>query len=251
VRRLALVALVGCRSAAAPAPTPAAGPLSTAPQLLVGVVDDWTATRATLQLFRRDGASWRAETQPWPAVIGKTGAAWGAGLHGTGAPAGRSGPVKREGDGKAPAGAFVLRASYGYAAAPPAGTQLAYTPVDDAWKCVDDPGSPHYDQILDQRSVAPDWTSAEDMRRPDELYRWVVDVGHNPARTPKAGSCIFIHLWSGPDSSTVGCTAMAEPHLTRLLAALAPSAVYVLLPRAEYAALAATWSLPVVAPSGP
>ena len=82
------------------------------------------------------------------------------------------------------------------------------------------------------------------MRRSDDLYRWVVDVGHNPTRTPAAGSCIFIHLWGGPDAPTVGCTAMDEPHLTRLLAALAPDAVYVLLPRAEYTALARAWALP-------
>ena len=236
-----LLGLVACHAAE---PSPPKSPIAAAPQLLVGIVDSWDATAATLRLWRRDGATWRAEGEPWPAVIGRTGAAWGAGLHGAGAPAGRTGPLKREGDGKAPAGAFALRGSYGYAATPPAGTRLGYTAVDDAWKCVDDPASPHYDQILDARGAQPDWTSAEDMRRSDELYRWVVDVGHNPARTPRAGSCIFLHLWRGPDAPTVGCTAMDEPHLAHLLATLEPSAVYVLLPRAEYDALAASWSLP-------
>jgi L,D-peptidoglycan transpeptidase YkuD (ErfK/YbiS/YcfS/YnhG family) len=242
--RWLLLGLVACHAAEPSPPKSPPSPISAAPQLLVGVVDNWDATSATLRLWRRDGATWRAEGEPWPAVIGRTGAAWGAGLHGAGAPPGRAGPVKREGDGKAPAGAFALRASYGYAAAPPAGTRLGYTAVDDAWKCVDDPASPHYDQILDARGAPPDWTSAEDMRRSDELYRWVVDVGHNPARTPRAGSCIFLHLWRGPDAPTVGCTAMDEPHLEHLLATLDPSAVYVLLPRAEYDALAASWSLP-------
>lgn len=247
--KLLAVAFAAC-TGAAPAPAPApqtstgVGPLAGASQLLVGLVDDWTSTRATMQLWQRDGSGWRAVGEPWPAVIGAAGAAWGAGLHGTGAPTGLTGPVKHEGDHKAPAGAFVLRGSYGYQAAPPPGTRLAYTAVDDAWKCVDDPASPHYDQILDQRATPPDWTSAEDMRRSDELYRWVVDVGHNPARTPAAGSCIFLHLWRAPDAPTVGCTAMDEHDLTRLLAALSLSAVYVLLPRAAYHALAARWSLP-------
>ena len=82
------------------------------------------------------------------------------------------------------------------------------------------------------------------MRRPDDLYTWVIDIAHNPDRTPGAGSCIFLHVWSGPGSATVGCTAMAEPALATLLASLDAHAVYVLLPSAEYNALAAAWQLP-------
>ena len=60
--------------------------------------------------------------------------------------------------------------------------------------------------------------SAEEMKRPDALYTWVVDVAHNPTRLPNGGSCIFLHVWSGADSTTVGCTAMAEPKLAQLIA---------------------------------
>jgi L,D-peptidoglycan transpeptidase YkuD (ErfK/YbiS/YcfS/YnhG family) len=252
--KLALaVALVACRGGDSATVTPpvvvvarvdaATSPIASH-QLLTAIVPDWTATTAELQLWQRDGAAWHAVGDAWPAVIGNAGAAWGVGLHGTGAPAGRPGPLKHEGDGKSPAGAFSVRGLYGYAAAPPTGTRLAYTPLAEPWRCVDDPASPHYDEILDQRGVTIDWKSAEHMRRHDALYTWVVDLGHNPARTPGDGSCIFLHVWSGADGTTVGCTAMDEAHLVALIARLEPAATYVLLPRAEYDALAAAWSLP-------
>jgi len=236
---------------AAPAPSapsapsaPAAVIPAEAKELVTAIVDDWDATRATLRRFRRAGASWQPDGAPWPGVVGKSGAAWGVGLHGAGAPSGRDGPVKREGDGRSPAGAFALRKSYGYATAPLAGARLPYVPLDERWQCVDDPASQHYDQILDRTTVTPDWKSAEEMRRKDELYAWVVDIAHNPARAPGAGSCIFLHVWRSASGGTAGCTAMERTKLEQLLATLDPSAVFVLLPRAEYAALAPAWALP-------
>jgi hypothetical protein len=111
IRALLLAALVACRSASPLAPIV---PVETR-ELVVGVVDDWSATRATLQRWRRADAAapWRAVTAPWPAVVGNAGVAWGAGLHGVGAPAGRGGPVKREGDGASPAGACALSGADG------------------------------------------------------------------------------------------------------------------------------------------
>jgi L,D-peptidoglycan transpeptidase YkuD (ErfK/YbiS/YcfS/YnhG family) len=151
---------------------------------------------------------------------------------------------KREGDGKSPAGRFPLAIAYGYAAAPPPGTRLPYTTTDASWQCVDDADSRYYARVLDRRTVAPDWRSAEDMHRGDELYRWVIDTGYNPEHKRGRGSCIFLHVWAGPESTTVGCTAMAQPELVRLLSHLEPGATFVLLPRDEYRALAGAWSLP-------
>jgi L,D-peptidoglycan transpeptidase YkuD (ErfK/YbiS/YcfS/YnhG family) len=214
-------------------------------QLITGVTADWSSTTATLRLWTRTDASapWTAAGAAWPATIGTSGAAWGRGLHGDAPPAGRDGPVKIEGDGKAPAGAFAIRRAYGYAAAAPSGTQLPYAQLAADTDCVDDPASSHYTQIL-ARGRDADWKSAEHMRRADALYTWVIDIAHNPSATPGGGSCIFFHVWHDARSPTVGCTAMAEPRLAALIAKLAPSAVYVLLPRAEYAALAPAWGLP-------
>jgi hypothetical protein len=234
----------------APAPPPPTSPafLDASRQLLTAIPADWDATTAELRRWRRDaGGAWQPDGAPWPVVLGRRGTAWGRGLHGDGAPDGQGGPLKVEGDGKSPAGVFALRPGYyGYAAAPLGGVRLTYTAVDASWQCVDDAASSRYDTIVDRRTVAIDWASAEQLRRDDALYTWIVDVDHNPRHTPGAGSCIFLHVWSGPGSVTAGCTAMDQGALEALLRALDPAAApaYVLLPRAEYDALAGRWHLP-------
>jgi D-alanyl-D-alanine dipeptidase len=242
-----LALALGCHgSGSSPSPSPSPTLISiSAPELVTAIVDDWSSTHATLRRFRRAGTTWRAVGNPWPGVIGKAGAAWGDGLHGAGAPAGRDGPIKREGDGKAPAGAFAIGAAYGYAAAAPAGSRLPYTPLDARWECVDDPASGQYARIVDRERVVVDWQSSEKMRRDDGLYAWVIDISHNAPRTRDRGSCIFFHVWAGADAPTLGCTAMAEPKLADLVATLDPRAVFVLLTRADYDALAPAWGLPM------
>jgi zinc D-Ala-D-Ala dipeptidase len=259
VTRWLVAALIACGNASTPAPPPhvelppppahAVIPAATT-QLVTGVIDTWDATAATLQLWSRRDRAWQPVGEPWRAVIGATGAAWGDGVHGNGPPSGRSGPRKHEGDRKSPAGAFYVRAAYGYAAAAPQGTSLPYTAVDERWVCVDDPASAAYATIL-ARGATVDWKSAEQMHRPDALYTWVIDIAHNPAHVPGDGSCIFFHVWGGHDTTTVGCTAMPEPVLAHLLSVLDPHAapIYVLLPRDEYAALATAWDLPPLSSS--
>jgi D-alanyl-D-alanine dipeptidase len=243
-----LIAAIVAACQSPPAHTTArATPLDGAAQLVVGVIGGWDDTNATLARYERgaDG-SWRRIGEPWAAVIGRSGAAWGRGLHGDGAPAGANGPIKQEGDGRAPAGAFSIVASYGYAGAPVAGTKLPYHALGDAWRCVDDPKSTHYNHVLDSSGLDVDWASAEVMHRDDELYTWVVEIAHNPGAAAGAGSCIFFHVWRGPGTSTAGCTAMPQPTLELLLGWLEPAKhpAYVLLPRDEYAARAAAWGLP-------
>src|SRR6266702_1525139 len=72
-------------------------------------------------------------------------------------------------------------ATNGTADAAPAGTRLGYTRSGETTRCVDDPASTRYNQIVDGPG---DWKSAEVMRRADGLYDWVIVVGHNAARVP-------------------------------------------------------------------
>lgn len=218
---------------------PAGSPLAGAHQLVTAVTPDWSSTTAVVTLWQLDMSGWLASGPSWPAVVGRTGAAWGDGLHGTGAPAGRTGPTKQEGDGKSPAGAFALAGAFGYADTQ---TRLPFQRSDADSVCVDDPASRHYGEIGDVPDH--DWKSAEKMHRDDGMYELGIVVAHNAAHVAKRGSCIFLHVWAGPDTTTVGCTAMAKPDLAKLVSALDGKALFVLLPRDEYRALSEPWGLP-------
>ena len=214
-------------------------------QIVLSVSAGWDQTRAILQPYERRaaGAPWEPVGLPIEASLGRAGMAWGKGLHAAGLP----GPEKREGDGRSPAGVFELRLVTGYAKAPPAGVRMRYREASATLRCVDDPRSSHYNRLVDEARTRKDWSSAEDMRLTDDLYRFVVWVGHNDAPVaPGGGSCIFLHLRSGPDSTTAGCTAFEPEPMERLLRWLDPAAqpVLVQLPDAEYRARAREWGLP-------
>lgn len=223
----------------------AAGVLADARQLVVVTTANYDTTGGELRRYERDaaGGAWRPVGAPVPVVVGRTGLAWDDRFD---APSGT--PVKREGDGRAPAGAFALDAVFGFPPASEAGwVRMPYLPLTTGSECVDDVTSSHYNTIVDRATTARvDWNSAEPMRRIDQ-YRLGVTVAYNAA-PPRAGrgSCIFLHIWAGPGTYTAGCTAMAERDLAALVLwmdrARAPRLVQ--LPAAEYARVRDTWRLP-------
>ncbi|MBI5479629.1 MAG: hypothetical protein HY906_12270 [Deltaproteobacteria bacterium] len=213
-------------------------------QALLVVTPTWTATQGTLARHTRPpGGSWTVGGSAIPVVVGAAGLGWGRGLHGGGPPAGCAGPTKQEGDHRSPAGGFTLGAVYGDT---PGAGSYPYTLITSSWRCPDDPTSAYYNQVLDQNTVTPDWSSAETMLRADGLYHWVVFVDHNTGPpVPGAGSCIFIHIWEGPSSPTVGCTGLSLATLEGVLAWLdPPHAVMVTLPKPIYDAVRTAWRLP-------
>ena len=253
LRAFGLAALMACGANACATGQPASAPQAwrDARQLVLVVTDGWDATTGTLQRFElRDGRSQAASTSS-PISVGRNGAAWGLGLH----PAQSGGPQKQEGDGRAPAGVFTLGEAFGYAGE--AATAMPYRPMQATSYCIDVPDSPLYNRIIDTRTEgeAAAKGSTEPMRldlhnNGDPRYREGLVIGHNPTATPRAGSCIFAHLWRTPGEPTAGCTAMAAETMDGMLAWLRPDArpVFVLLPRAEYERLAHAWRLPERAP---
>lgn len=93
---------------------------------------------------------------------------------------------------------------------------MPYIPLMHTSVCIDDQNSLYYNQLLDQAKIKmPDWRSAEQMRQtppPQKLQK--------PQKG--AGSCIFMHIWRGPDVGTAGCIAMAESHLAEIVDWLDP-----------------------------
>ena len=222
--------------------------LSNSLQMLVVTTGSWDGVQGTAQRYERFSlkGKWHAVGPGFPVVVGKTGLGWGRGIQPENAgPA--DGPVKHEGDGKAPAGIFVLPTSFGYSPDPLPGARMPYTALSPGVECVDDSASSHYNQLLNAEGMTKDWSSSEQMRRSDELYRWGVFVAHN-SNPPQsgAGSCIFLHIWRGPDQGTVGCTAMQQANIESLLLWLDPGKhpVLVQLPDPEYARYRKAWSLP-------
>ncbi len=243
---LAAFALGACARRAAESPTPAPRvALDAARQLVLVTTAGWDTTSGTLRRFVRDrpGEAWRADGDPVPVVVGRTGLAWGVG-----ASAGQAGePEKHEGDGRAPAGVFPLDTAFGFA---PRGTvpwiRLPYLALEPGTECVDDGASVHYNAVVNRGAVSSvDWTSAERMREIDQ-YRLGVLVGYNTAPTRGRGSCIFLHIWKGPGSTTAGCTAFDAGALEALLRWLEPARrpTLVQLPDAAYRRLRGPWGLP-------
>jgi uncharacterized protein YijF (DUF1287 family) len=230
-----------------PAPLRQPGPIAASiSQLVLVTSDDFTDWHGRLQRYERSpGKPFRRVGSAQPVVLGEGGYGWGDGLHGRGAPAARPGPIKREGDLRSPAGVFALGTVHGYAAGARA-LRLPYRQASADQRCVDDPASPYYNRIVSIDETGEPWRSAEHMLRDDGLYELALDIEHNRSPvTPGHGSCIFAHVWSGPDVPVSGCTALAKSDLRRLLAWLKPdAAAWVALPEAEYRALRSEWGLP-------
>jgi D-alanyl-D-alanine dipeptidase len=215
-------------------------------QIIVVVTDSWTSTSGVAQWFQRGKHSeWKREGGPAPVVVGKTGLAWGRGEL---IVKNLAGPVKREGDNKAPAGVFRLGTAFGYSHKP-IRTKMPYLALSTNVVAVDDPNSRYYNQLVDKTKVTrPDWQSAENMILADDRYKWGVVVMHNLPPVPGAGSCIFLHVWKDSSTLTTGCTAMAEENLLAMLQWLDPARkpLFVQLTRSIYNELQSKWGLPAL-----
>ncbi len=217
-------------------------------QCILGVAPDWNSSSVTLRLFERASAQqpWKLVQGPWPARVGKNGLIWGLGLH----PLSQKNHIKREGDGRAPAGVFAIGDAWGNAATIAKQPELRYHAVTtrDLW--IDDPQSPlynHHHRLNHEPSTA--WELKQQMKQNDPAHALKLFIAHNastPIR-PGMGSAIFFHIWRRDGSAaTAGCTTMAPATLAAMIQRINPELqpLYVLLPAKEYSARKPTWKLP-------
>ena len=218
-----------------------------AEQIIVVMPVDWQSTTATLYRFDRKNGEWLSAAQSVPVNLGRTGSAWGSGLQDIRS----SGPIKKEGDGKAPAGIFRIGDAFGYA--PSVATKLKYTQMKETHYCMDVPDSAYYNQIVDSAVVGEEAVigSTEPMRldlhkQGDQSYQYGFVIEHNQRAQKNAGSCIFAHIWKGQGVPTAGCTAMSEAAMVDLLQWIDPAKkpVFVLMPETNYRQLRRRLSLP-------
>ena len=181
-------------------------------QLIVVETPHWNSSEGVMKRFEKRGGKWVQIGKAHRVTIGRNGLAWGIGLHSI--PKGAA-KIKKEGDGRAPAGVFRLMHAFGYESLQ---TGYPYKVYEAHHHCVDDSHSRYYNSIVDSTKIKRDYRSFEYMKFPKNYYKYGVVVDHNRfgsgRSTPEAGSCIFIHIKHIP---TAGCTALKSEKAMREL----------------------------------
>lgn len=206
-----------------------ANPLSKSKQVIVVTTAKWSANHGVLQRYEKRSGKWKAVGKQLAVKVGKNGLAWGRGLHKI--PKGTK-RIKREGDGRAPAGIFRLSYAFGDKSFD---ISYPYRRMSSKHHCVDDSRSKYYNRVIDSSKSKKDYKSFERMKFASGLYSYGLFVDHNPKQISKAGSCIFLHIKKVSGKPTVGCTAMSKPEIKALLRWLDPKKKPLLVqsPRSE------------------
>jgi L,D-peptidoglycan transpeptidase YkuD (ErfK/YbiS/YcfS/YnhG family) len=218
-------------------------------QMLLVITDSTKAIKGNLFCFGRDnGKAWKISKSAIPVVIGRSGLGWGAGIHKETEIPGF--PQKMEGDGRSPAGIFSISTTFGFASEEQTkGLKMPYIPISEMIECVDDVKSEYYNRIVSTEDVdSVDWQSSEKMDTIN-LYKLGIVVDHNTASVKKGGgSCIFLHIWRGPELSTSGCTAMDSTAIKDVVYWLDKSKnpILIQLTKELYHHLKREWKLPKI-----
>jgi D-alanyl-D-alanine dipeptidase len=181
-------------------------------QLLVVRTKNWSTPNGQLQRYEKKGDHWYKVGHEIHIKLGRNGLGWGRGLHTI---PNNAKYVKKEGDGKAPAGIFQLKQAFGYQ---PFVIKYPYEVYRSTDHCVDDIHSKFYNKIVDSSKIKADYKSFEHMKFPKDYYKYGIVVNHNhideEGAMKGAGSCIFIHIKNIP---TAGCTVMSESELKEII----------------------------------
>ena len=210
-------------------------------QLIIVTSDSWNKIEGKMNVYEYKNNKWQPVFMNIPIVTGRSGMAWGKGLHDSGF---NKGKLKKEGDGNAPAGIYTLSGLFGY---DDIRSKMNSLKVDQNTFCVDDSKSPNYNRIVNTDTLRKDWDSAETMLMKSDVYKFGIFVDYNVKPViPGSGSCIFMHIWSGKNSPTAGCTAMKEEDILKLIGFLdkTKNPILVQAPIVEYEQLKKYYKLP-------
>lgn len=183
-------------------------------QLIVVLTPSWQSVPARVLRYERKTIAakehWLQTETTLAAVVGRAGLGWGNQFEHLKID---DEPVKREGDGRTPAGVFPLGATFGFSPAPHEGHM---TLVPNQQICVDDVRSRHYGEIH-ARAAIGDKTRGENMGE-ITLYKQGIVINYPPNREKRSGSCIFFHIWERAGVGTAGCIALSERDVVGLQA---------------------------------
>ncbi len=215
-------------------------------QAVVSISENWNSSHANLYLYEKKGTAWVPVSGPHRVRLGKSGSAWGRGIH----PNPKGARLKREGDRRTPAGIFHIGGAWGYAKAIKKNPRLAYRQVTSRDLWVEDPRSSYYNQhLVIGHEPRASWEKKAQMKQGDHAHSLKLFVAHNPPpnAVPNAGSAVFFHIWRGGGSkATFGCTTMPEAKLKNMISWINPDKrpIYIVLPKAEYEKRRHDWKLP-------
>ncbi|MFA6189301.1 MAG: hypothetical protein WC680_08485 [Sulfuricurvum sp.] len=173
-------------------------------QLVVVISPEMNGTTAVMKRYEKEAGIYKAVSESVPVILGRSGLGWDKDRE----------PLKREGDGRSPAGVYDISATFGEDVHP--NSSMPYWFADDKLICIDDVNHSKYNTMahLEEANVPK---SYELMRREDSVYHNGAVIDYNRERVSGRGSCIFFHL-SYPDKRpTSGCTAMAEQPLLEMI----------------------------------
>ena len=187
----------GCRSGYVRAALPAG-------TVQLVTVTNWRQTRtyALVNAFSFVGGSWTHKWGPWTARIGAGGFA--------------DLGQKIEGDALTPQGSYGFQFMFGVNANPGVHFPWRHAYRYDDWD--DDPASSRYNLWTDTRYHSAGKNPEPMYNVP--VYRYAVVIAYNLARTPGAGSAIFLHVGDG--QATAGCVSLPQADLLKIIRWLRP-----------------------------
>jgi L,D-peptidoglycan transpeptidase YkuD (ErfK/YbiS/YcfS/YnhG family) len=176
-------------------------------QVLLATNEEASGFTAMLYVLEKRDNVWRNALPPLPALIGGKGFAPPGG--------------KKEGDVRTPSGVFALKRTFGYA--PEINSRMPYRQAgeEDIW--VDDASSPDYNRWVRKGETSA--ASFEIMKLKDDRYKYGIVIEYNTDPIVKgAGSAIFFHVRGGENTPTLGCVALSERDMLKVLGWLDPAA---------------------------
>jgi L,D-peptidoglycan transpeptidase YkuD (ErfK/YbiS/YcfS/YnhG family) len=172
-------------------------------QVIIVTTDQAKARKGKLVFYQKEKGKWKKVFSNIDVIVGKNGIT----------------EKKKEGDGKTPVGIYPLGTAFG-SAKKPSGIKILYrqTTKYDYW--IDDPSSKDYNKWIQYRgNPTTRWKSFERLNHPLYKYAVVIRYNDNPIVKGK-GSAIFMHIWSSPSGYTLGCVAMSEKNLLKIIQTL-------------------------------
>lgn len=177
--------------------------IGTSKQVIVVTTNGFRTVNATINAYEKVNGTWKQVFSDMSGNVGRNGFTLN----------------KTEGDGHSPIGIYSLGTAFGIYKNP--GTAMPYkqSTSNDFW--VDDINSALYNTWEEGPSNGR-WASAENMHIHQYNYGFVINY-NTKERTPKKGSAIFFHVWSGQGHGTAGCISTSQDNVIKILKWLDPS----------------------------